>query len=398
MVPTAALGNITLGSLDLLYLHEFRSSRSVCGLLSFHNASCTCYAQFVVHAHNGYVSRICANVMCMHRTAAERKHPDLQQDVDDVSASIVSGIHEWCPFALIGTVSDMARGISAIVPGTCVTSAAFTCNYQSPPHVDDRDECGSGLMSAIAWFAKGIMATSNIACQVSECGANYILCCCVLKDTPNLTWELIGYAQGEHECEGLGAMHVNPLACAGGGVLGTLSRFVLDGLGVEFLIPSGSFVLFDSAEMEHSTKGCELDATGASARMAVALYCKNDVSGYHTTVVCMCVAFPYKSLMSWNHVQKAMYHAHAMRYHAHPIIALSSARLPQKVFGTQVLNMAVEDAQLVTQSLTSTHIRRLVAVKESKGHRKTDEEARIASTPIHWPGMERPKKIVKKQA
>ena len=100
----------------------------------------------------------------MHRTAAERQHADMHRDADDVSRRIVLAIQAWCPFALIGTGSDMARAISAMVPGTCVTSAAFTRNYQSAPHVDDRDECGDGLMSAIAWFAYGMMATSNIAC------------------------------------------------------------------------------------------------------------------------------------------------------------------------------------------------------------------------------------------
>ena len=81
--------------------------------------------------------------------------------MDDLLANILLVIQRLCPHALSGLpfMSKMAWVFVAIVPRTCVTTVAITRNYQSSAHTDNDDLCGNGVMSAMAWFAKGMVCS-----------------------------------------------------------------------------------------------------------------------------------------------------------------------------------------------------------------------------------------------
>ena len=64
----------------------------------------------------------------VHRSAVERAHSHIKDAVDALLLTIVLAIRQLCPFALVDS-PNVARECANIVPGTCVTTAAFTRNY-----------------------------------------------------------------------------------------------------------------------------------------------------------------------------------------------------------------------------------------------------------------------------
>ena len=77
---------------------------------------------------------------------------------DELLKVIVEAIRRACRVALCGfnSMSDMERALAAIVPISCVTSAAVTRDYRSSNHKDGGNVCDDAFMSSVAWFAEGV--------------------------------------------------------------------------------------------------------------------------------------------------------------------------------------------------------------------------------------------------
>ncbi len=88
-------------------------------------------------------------VACICRTALERRHASYKHVVDEVTSTILTAVRRRYQHAFSG-LTDLQRALVAVVPHSCVSTAAITRDYQSHEHRDSTKFCSGGLMSGMA--------------------------------------------------------------------------------------------------------------------------------------------------------------------------------------------------------------------------------------------------------
>ena len=75
--------------------------------------------------------------------------------------TIVTVIKAQCPRAFTD-MTNWEEVLVTMVDDTCVSTAAITCNYQSPRHKDPGDVRRHAMMLVVAWLAQGVMSFSSL--------------------------------------------------------------------------------------------------------------------------------------------------------------------------------------------------------------------------------------------
>ena len=86
--------------------------------------------------------------MCICRTALERQRASYKQAVNEVTSTVVTAVRRRYQHAFSG-LTDLQRALVAIVPHSCVSTAAITRDYQSQRHRDSESSALEG--SCPAW-------------------------------------------------------------------------------------------------------------------------------------------------------------------------------------------------------------------------------------------------------